>query len=117
MTTVQNADAPRILDLPIGLSETGTRRETDSMGAIDVPANRYWGAQTQRSLVHFAVGVDRMPIAVIHALAQLKKAAALVNRDLGKLGADKASLIVAAADEVVAGALDEQFPLRVWQTG
>jgi fumarate hydratase class II len=93
------------------------RSETDSMGAIDVPAARYWGAQTQRSLIHFAVGEDRMPRPVIHALAQLKKAAALVNRDIGKLPADKAALIVNAADEAIAGKLDDEFPLHVWQTG
>ncbi len=93
------------------------RPEFDSMGSVEVPADRYWGAQTQRSLTHFAVGDDRMPLPVIGALALLKKAAALVNRDLGKLPADKAALIVAAADEVIAGKLDSEFPLRVWQTG
>jgi fumarate hydratase class II len=93
------------------------RTETDSMGPIDVPAARYWGAQTQRSLIHFAVGDDRMPLGVIHALALVKKAAALVNRDLGKLSAEKSDLIVRAADEVIDGRLDDEFPLRVWQTG
>ncbi len=94
-----------------------TRTETDSMGPIEVPADRYWGAQTQRSLHHFSIGADRMPAAVIRAMAVLKKAAALANRDLGKLGEREASLIVEAADEILAGHLDDQFPLYVWQTG
>jgi fumarate hydratase class II len=94
-----------------------TRTETDSMGAVEVPADRYWGAQTQRSLIHFAVGDDVMPIQVIHGLALVKKAAAAVNRDLGKLPAEKAALIIRAADDVLAGRLDREFPLRVWQTG
>ncbi|HEX7521875.1 MAG TPA: class II fumarate hydratase, partial [Acidimicrobiia bacterium] len=93
------------------------RSETDSMGAVDVPAHRYWGAQTQRSLHHFSIGDDRMPVPVIRAMAVLKKAAALVNRDLGKLGAAEADLIVEAADEVIAGAHNDEFPLSVWQTG
>ncbi len=93
------------------------RSETDSMGPVDVPAHRYWGAQTQRSLHHFSIGDDRMPVPVIRAMAVLKKAAALVNRDLGKLGAAEADLIVEAADEVIAGAHDDEFPLSVWQTG
>jgi fumarate hydratase class II len=82
-----------------------------------VPARAYWGAQTQRSLIFFAIGEDRMPIEVIRALALIKKAAALVNAELGGLPPDTARLIVGAADEVIAGALDDQFPLRVWQTG
>ena len=94
-----------------------TRSETDSMGAIDVPADRYWGAQTQRSLHHFSIGDDRMPDAVIRGMGILKKAAALVNRDLGKLPDAEAGLIVAAADEVLAGSLEDEFPLFVWQTG
>jgi fumarate hydratase class II len=94
-----------------------TRRETDSMGAVEVPADRYWGAQTQRSLLHFDIGHDVMPREMIRALGILKLAAAEVNRDLGKLPPDKAKLIVAAAQEVVDGKLDEQFPLRIWQTG
>ena len=93
------------------------RIESDSMGKIEVPANVYWGAQTQRSLLHFNIGRDTMPPELIRAFGTLKKAAALVNQDLGKLSADKAKLIVQAADEVIAGKLDDQFPLRVWQTG
>jgi len=87
------------------------------MGAIEVPADRYWGAQTQRSLHHFHIGDDRMPREMIRALGILKKAAALVNEELGKLSPDKAKLIVQACDEVIEGKLDDQFPLRVWQTG
>jgi fumarate hydratase, class II len=94
-----------------------TRVETDSMGSIEVPADRYWGAQTQRSLHHFAIGDDRMPIAVVRALGRLKKAAALVNRELGLLDAHRAELIVRAADEVIDGKLGDHFPLSVWQTG
>ena len=94
-----------------------TRLESDSLGEVEVPARAYWGAQTQRSLTYFAIGEDTMPIAVLRALGVLKKAAALVNAELGVLPAAKAQLIVQAADEVTAGALDDQFPLRVWQTG
>src|SRR5215467_9602627 len=94
-----------------------TRTESDSMGKIEVPHHVYWGAQTQRSLHHFDIGRDLMPPELIRAFAILKKAAAMVNHDLGKLSAEKASLIVQAADEVIAGKLDDQFPLRIWQTG
>src|ERR1700745_2654039 len=94
-----------------------TRTESDSMGKMDVPADRYYGAQTARSLVHFAIGKDTMPPELIRAFGILKKAAALVNQDLGKLPADKARLITQAADEVIAGKLNEHFPLRIWQTG
>jgi len=94
-----------------------TRTETDSMGPIEVPSERYWGAQTQRSLHHFSIGDDHMPTAVIRSMAVLKKAAAMVNRDLRKMADDKAALIVQAADEVVAGTLADEFPLYVWQTG
>jgi fumarate hydratase class II len=93
------------------------RTESDSMGAIDVPADRYWGAQTQRSLHHFDIGSDVMPPELIRAFGVLKKACALVNQDLGKLPADKAALIVKAADEVISGKLNDHFPLRIWQTG
>ncbi|MEO7673025.1 MAG: class II fumarate hydratase [Pyrinomonadaceae bacterium] len=94
-----------------------TRIETDSMGEIEVPVTAYWGAQTQRSLKHFDIGFDVMPREVIRALGILKKAAAIVNNDLGKLPDDKLILIVQAADEVIEGKLDAHFPLRVWQTG
>jgi fumarate hydratase, class II len=93
------------------------RIEFDSMGQVKVPANRLWGAQTQRSLIHFSIGNDRMPIEVYHAYGYVKKAAALVNERLGHLPKDKADLILKGADEVIAGKLDENFPLYVWQTG
>ena len=109
--------APQIRDLPVGLDATGTRSETDSMGAIDVPADRYWGAQTQRSLIHFSIGDDRMPKAVYHAYGHVKKAAAIVNGQAGRLPEWKAALIQQVADEVIGGKLDEHFPLYVWQTG
>ncbi|HUX08654.1 MAG TPA: class II fumarate hydratase [Acidobacteriota bacterium] len=95
----------------------GVRIEADSMGEIEVPADRYWGAQTQRSLHHFDIGEDLMPDEIITAFGILKKAAAIVNHQLGKLPADKMELIVRAADEVIAGRLRDHFPLRVWQTG
>jgi fumarate hydratase, class II len=98
-------------------ANSAVRIETDSMGAIEVPADHYWGAQTERSLHHFAIGADRMPTELIRAFAILKKAAALVNHDLGKLPRDKTDLIVRAADDVIAGRLDAEFPLRIWQTG
>jgi fumarate hydratase class II len=94
-----------------------TRTETDSMGAIEVPSDRYYGAQTARSLLYFDIGDDTMPRELIRALGVLKKACALVNQDLGKLPADKAALIIRAADEVINGQLDDHFPLRIWQTG
>ncbi|NEB94869.1 class II fumarate hydratase [Streptomyces bauhiniae] len=113
----QDGTAPEIHDVPIGITATGTRRETDSMGAVDVPADRYWGAQTQRSLIHFSIGDDRMPKAVYHAYGQVKRAAATVNGRAGRLPAWKADLIERVADEVISGALDDHFPLYVWQTG
>ncbi len=94
-----------------------TRTETDSMGAVEVPADRYWGAQTARSLIHFDIGRDVMPREIVRAMGILKKAAALVNRDLGKLPKEKCDLVARAADEVIEGKLDDHFPLRVWQTG
>src|SRR5882672_10685016 len=108
---------PQPHDIPIGIDATGTRRETDSMGEIEVPADRYWAAQTQRSLVHFSIGDDRMPKRVYHAYGHVKKAAALVNAAAGRLAQWKADAIVRASDEAIAGQLDENFPLYVWQTG
>jgi fumarate hydratase, class II len=99
------------------MNEQATRRETDSLGAVEVPAHHYWGAQTQRSLHHFSIGDDRMPKAVIRGMALLKKAAALTNQDLGKLPAEETKLIVQAADEIIDGKHDDEFPLYVWQTG
>jgi fumarate hydratase, class II len=93
------------------------RIESDSMGKIEVPADRYYGAQTARSIIHFDIGRDTMPPELIHAFGVLKKAAALVNQDLGKLSPEKTRLIVQAVDEVIAGKLDDHFPLHVWQTG
>ncbi len=93
------------------------RIENDSMGDIEVPANVYWGAQTARSLHHFPIGHDTMPPAVIRAFGQLKKAAAMANRDLGKLPPEVADAIIKAADEVIDGKLSGQFPLKIWQTG
>src|SRR5690242_11664838 len=87
------------------------------MGSIEVPADRYWGAQTQRSIEHFAIAGERMPLEVIRALALVKKACALANEQLGALDRDAADLVVRAADEVIAGRLDDHFPLVVWQTG
>jgi fumarate hydratase class II len=94
-----------------------TRTETDSMGEIEVPADRYWGAQTQRSLHHFSIGTDHFPRPMIRALGLLKKAAAQANVELGELDAELADWIIAAADEVIEGKLDDHFPLFVWQTG
>src|SRR5271154_5043622 len=94
-----------------------TRTETDSMGAIEVPADHYWGAQTARSLIHFAIGHDLMPRSIIRAFGVLKKAGAEVNRELGQLDPAKSELIVQAANEVIGGQLDSEFPLRIWQTG
>jgi fumarate hydratase class II len=93
------------------------RVESDSMGKIEVPAEHYWGAQTQRSLIHFAIGHETMPRSLIRAIGILKKAAAEVNHQLGKLDKAKADLIVRVADEVISGKLDSEFPLRIWQTG
>ena len=96
---------------------SATRIETDSMGSIEVPADRYWGAQTQRSLQHFDIGDDRFPRPLIRALGIVKQAAALTNAELGVLPGDKAEWIARAAEEVASGKLDDHFPLRVWQTG
>ncbi|MCE8546475.1 class II fumarate hydratase [Ruegeria pomeroyi] len=96
---------------------TATRTETDSFGPLEVPADRYWGAQTQRSIQNFPIGWERQPVAVIRALGVVKKACALRNRETGALAPELADAIVAAADEVIAGKLDDHFPLVVWQTG
>src|ERR1700742_2171365 len=109
-------EAPEILDVPVGLTSTGTRTEFDSMGEVDVPADRYWGAQTQRSLEHFAIGGDRMPASVYRAYGVVKKTAAMVNAATGHLPPWKAEAIIRAAEEVIAGKLDDHFPLFVWQT-
>src|SRR5215510_4116744 len=108
---------PKILDVPIGLNATGMRREFDSLGDVEVPADHYWGAQTQRSLQHFNIGNDRMPKEVYHAYGYVKKAAAAVNTRAGRLPAWKGELIQRVCDEVISGALDEEFPLYVFQTG
>ncbi|MBN9693013.1 MAG: class II fumarate hydratase [Verrucomicrobia bacterium] len=94
-----------------------TRLESDTMGQIEVPSDRYWGAQTARSVHFFNIGHDTMPRAVIRGMGVLKKAAALVNNELGKLPADKMKLIISAADEVIDGKLDSHFPVHIWQTG
>src|SRR3984893_8337590 len=116
MTDV-NEQAPEILDLPIGLNASGMRREFDSLGDVEVPADRYWGAQTQRSLQHFTIGNDRRPIQMYHAYGYVKKAAAVVNTAAGLLPAWKGQLIERVCDEVISGALDSEFPLHVFQTG
>ena len=103
--------------MPEPTTAVSTRLESDSMGMVAVPTNVYWGAQTARSLMHFDIGNDLMPPELIWAFGILKKAAALVNEMLGKLPSAKARLIVQAADEVIAGTLNAQFPLRIWQTG
>ena len=95
----------------------GTRVESDSMGQIEVPSDKYYGAQTMRSRMNFRIGEDRIPIEVVHAFGILKKAAALTNLELGNLEKEICDLIVQAADEVIEGKLDDQFPLVVWQTG
>ena len=110
-------ETSRFQNSPIGIDASGERMETDSMGSVAVPANRYWGAQTQRSLHHFAIANDRMPKELYHAYGFVKKAAALVNHAEGRLESRKAAAIIAACDEVIAGKLDDHFPLYVWQTG
>ncbi|MDQ7877422.1 class II fumarate hydratase [Microbacterium sp. QXD-8] len=117
-TTTIDQNPPAVYaDVPVGIDATGERTEFDSMGTIDVPADRYWGAQTQRSLQHFSIGNDHMPIEVYRAYGIVKKAAALVNQEAGRLPDWKAKVIVQAADETIAGKLDQEFPLYVWQTG
>src|ERR1043165_3817768 len=96
---------------------SNTRTETDSMGAIEVRADRYWGAQTERSLHHFHIGQEHFPRALIRALGLVKRCAAIVNGSLGELPAPVAELIARAATDVIDGTLDDHFPLFVWQTG
>ena len=109
--------AQELLPIPIGIEAAGKRKETDSMGEIEVTANHYWGAQTERSLIHFAIGDDHTPKQLYHAYGYVKKAAAQVNAAAGRLDRWRADAIAAAADEVIAGKLDTGFPLFVWQTG
>jgi len=105
------------ISLPIGTGKTGIRIESDSMGTIEVPAERYWGAQTQRSLLHFSIGNDRMPKEVYYAYGYVKKAAAIVNENDGRLSGEIARAIITVANEVIEKKLDSEFPLYVWQTG
>jgi len=114
---VSSGAPPKVRDLPIGLDASGKRREFDSLGDVEVPADRYWGAQTQRSLEHFNIGNDRMPKEVYHAYGYVKKAAAIVNTRAGRMPEWKGRLIEKVADEVISGSLDTEFPLYVWQTG
>jgi fumarate hydratase, class II len=108
---------PTYTDVPIGLDASGARAEFDSLGSVEVPADKYWGAQTQRSLQHFSIGNDHMPIQVYRAYGLVKKACATVNHQAGRLSDWRAKAIIQAADETIAGKLDDQFPLYVWQTG
>ena len=108
---------PLVLDLPVGTGASGRRIESDSLGEIEVPAEHYWGAQTERSLIHFSIGGDQMPKELYRAYGYVKKAAAMVNAAEGLLPRWKAELIARVADEVIAGKLDSEFPLFVWQTG
>jgi fumarate hydratase class II len=117
MSSANIPNQREILDIPIGIQADGQRKEFDSMGDVSVPANRYWGAQTERSLHHFDIGNDLMPKAVYHAYGYVKKACALVNASAGRLPDWKRHAIVRAADETIAGKLDEHYPLFVWQTG
>ena len=113
----QDDERLTVRDVIIGTGATGKRSETDSIGEIDVPASHYWGAQTERSLIHFSIGDDRMPKPVYHAYGYVKKAAALVNHAAGRIDDARKDAIVQAADEAISGRLDAQFPLYVWQTG
>src|ERR1700747_2595834 len=115
--TTTHEEAPKILDLPIGLAATGMRKEFDSLGDVEVPADPYWGAQTQGRLGDFNIGHDRMPVEVYQAYGYVKKAAAVVNTAAGRLPAWKGELIQRVCDEVISGALDTEFPLYVFQTG
>ena len=103
--------------IEVGIDAPGSREEFDSLGPIDVPAQHYWGAQTQRSLTHFAIGRERMPIEIHRAYGHIKKAAATANAQLGGLPTWKADVIAAVAEEIIAGDLDDEFPLFLFQTG
>ncbi len=113
----KHEEQPEILELEIGLNATGTRSEFDSLGNVDVAADRYWGAQTERSLHHFNIGRDRMPREVYHAYGYVKKAAAIVNTKADRMPKWKGDLIGEVSDEIIAGKLDDHFPLYVFQTG
>ncbi|QWW72528.1 class II fumarate hydratase [Rhizobium sp. WYJ-E13] len=115
--TVDGQPYPTLKNVPVGLDDRGNRTEFDSMGKVQVPADKYWGAQTQRSLLHFSIGSDRMPKAVYRAYGVVKKAAAIVNGQMDRLPQWKVDAIVMAADEAIEGKLDDHFPLFVWQTG
>jgi fumarate hydratase class II len=100
-----------------GIKMTATRTESDSFGPLEVPADKYWGAQTQRSIMNFPIGWEKQPIAIVRALGVIKRACAEVNKESGKLVAGLADAMIAAAQEVIDGRLDDHFPLVVWQTG
>src|SRR6478736_4088645 len=117
MSEKPDNEIPTYTDVPIAIDATGSRSEFDSLGHVDVPADKYWGAQTQRSLQHFSIGNDHMPIEVYRAYGLVKKACAMVNEQAGRLEPWRAKAIIQAADEVIAGKLDNEFPLYVWQTG
>ncbi len=114
---IEPGDTPTFRDLPIGLDATGEREEFDSMGIVKVPADHYWGSQTQRSLRYFSIGEDLMPKAVFHAYGYVKKACALVHHAAGHLPTWKKDAIIQAANETISGALDDHYPLFVWQAG
>ena len=96
---------------------TNTRVETDSFGPLEVPADKYWGAQTQRSIINFPIGWEKQPVAVVRALGIIKKACAQANKTLGNIENTKADAIIQAASELIEGHYDDNFPLVVWQTG
>jgi fumarate hydratase class II len=117
VTKGEDVSPPAYADTPIGIDASGTRTEFDSLGTVEVPADRYWGAQTQRSLQHFSIGNDHMPVEVYRAYGLVKKACAQVNERAGRLESWRAQVIIQAAEETISGQLDDQFPLFVWQTG
>ncbi len=118
LSVTETNENPRpVLNIPIGINASGQRIEFDSMGKVAVPADKYWGAQTQRSLQHFSIGNDLMPKEVYHAYGYIKKACAMVNSEAGRLAEWKANAIIQASDEAISGKLDPHFPLFVWQTG